>query len=636
MIKVMIRTIIIAVLFALANNLTAQIDSVSAEPSPKGIYLFVSGEALHPEQPTQEGVVEARVLRTIEDENDFEEIGMLKRADNYEDFVDIVGENFISEIRQTTDFQKPDSLWNYLSSNRILREYGFLNYNLDFLIAMGGTYLDKEVKQNNFYRYRVEYLDSDGNVVKSETSEAVSPGEKPDISKPQLVSIDEQDTTITVKWKGDFKPNSQAFFGRVYKKADGQDRFRAVDELIFAANSDTGVVYKFSDNDLEPEKAFQYYVEPLNFVRQPGPASDTVTAYSIDFANLPLMGQVSAKDTGGGIFLSWEKIPQKPYLTGIQIQRSRHSDSGYVGLDTVDIGKTTYLDDRLVAYVTYHYSFKILSIRENDAPPSAYTSAAYKNKSAPPDAPRDLTAEQDGENIRLNWEKSASPNIYAYYVYRGISSADSLEVVSPALRDTTTFLDTTDFLDGRTNYTYGVKAVNYNKLRSDFSSFVTIRPNRKVIPSVPFGISGYVDGSRIRLNWKDMQSFDNAVTGYNLYRRTSSKIGEFRNKPPASKTADTLGFTKVNTNPIQKTYYDDNQINRGENYQYAISTVDEFGVESELSQISEFTIRELPLDAPSRVSGRTVESGEFYFYSVSTISSGRESERSEETGVKAE
>lgn len=387
----------------------------------------------------------------------------------------------------------------------------------------------------------------------------------------------------------------------------------------------------------------------------------------------------------GGIFLSWEKIPQKPYLTGIQIQRSRHSDSGYVGLDTVDIGKTTYLDDRLVAYVTYHYSFKILSIRENDAPPSAYTSAAYKNKSAPPDAPRDLTAEQEGENIRLNWEKSASPNIYAYYVYRGISSADSLEVVSPALRDTTTFLDTTDFLDGRTNYTYGVKAVNYNKLRRYFSSFVTIRPNRKVIPPVPFGISGYVDGSRIRLNWKDMQSFDNAVTGYNLYRRTSSKIGEFRNKPPASKTADTLGFTKVNTNPIQKTYYDDNQINRGENYQYAISTVDEFGVESELSQISEFTIRELPLDAPSRVSGRTVnegieilwnpvvkdevtgyavyrrtrnqsqpekiaeagqneqsytdrtvESGEFYFYSVSTISSGRESERSEETGVKAE
>ncbi len=103
----------------------------------------------------------------------------------------------------------------------------------------------------------------------------------------------------------------------------------------------------------------------------------------------------------------------------------------------------------------------------------------------PPSPPAGLTAVQENEGIRLNWDSVEEPNLYAYYVYRGTSRYDSLAVVSHAIQDTTTFFDNAEQLSGRTNYVYAVKAVSNNKLESDLSNMVTIRPDRIVRPPAP-------------------------------------------------------------------------------------------------------------------------------------------------------
>ncbi len=670
-------------IFLFSGFIFGQTDSLLVKPSPDGIYLFVSGSSLHPDNPADDVVVEAKVYRS-DDGNNFIELGTVRRAETLEDFKNITGEQFLRELLQDSDeLNSEQDLWNFIKQNQNIEDYGFLALNTNFLIALGTAYLDKSAQVGEDYTYRVDYLDLQGNKIRSKTSEKVNLNQPPNIFKPTSNKIIEDDSTIIISWKSKPNPDNEAFYGRVYKSPVGENNFNALEELIFATNTDTGITYVFRDENLKPESSFKYYLQPMDLVKQPGPVSDTVTAYSINFNNLPLMGNSEAKDTTGGIYLWWEKTPTKPYLTGIEIQRSRTAGENYVVLDTVNIQDTSFLDDKVLPNIRYFYRLKLLSYRNDDLPPSSNTSGVYTNKFVAPDAPQSFNAENIEDNIKLTWEPSPNLDIYSYFVYRGVTS-DSMKIISDALTDTS-FIDTSKQLDGRTTYLYGVTAVNYNEMESDFSKLVSIKPDRTVLPPEPFGMTGYVDGPRIRLSWQNMKNFDSAIKGYNIYRRDFQDILEYKNNAPASETAKELGFVKLNKGLVESTFYDDVNVTRGNRYQYAISTVDLYNVESKLSPISNFSIENFPLNPPANLSGRSTSDGiqifwgemnnervnsyaiyrrtrnqktpqkiatvkkgessyidtktsmaEFYFYSVSTISKKNlESALSEEVGIKA-
>lgn len=680
----MLKRIFLLIALFIASSIFGQTDSLIVKPSPEGIYLFVSSGALHPDYQNQNGVVEAKVYRTPAGEDDYEEIGTVRRAETIDEFRGIVGEQFINDLLDEDEISSEEEIWSIIQENPNVEDYGFLAINTKFLIALGTAFLDENTVNGIDYVYRVEYLDAGGSVVSSKYSDEVNLNQPPNILRPVSNRIIERDSLIVVSWKSEPNIDNEAFYARVYKSPAGKNSFTAVDELIFATNTDTGIVYVFRDEGVTPESAFKYYMQPLDIVQQPGPVSDTVVAYSVNFNNIPLMGKVEAKDTTGGIYLWWEEAPRKPYFTGIEIQRSKNAGENYVVLDTVNVRDTSYLDDRLLPNIKYFYSLKLLALRETGLPPSSHTSASYTNKFVAPDAPQGFTAEHSGKDIKLTWEPSPNPDIYSYFVYRGVTT-DSMKIVSPAIKDDTTYVDTSKLLDGRTSYTYAVTAVNYNELESEFSNLEIIKPDREIIPPEPFGLTGYVEGKRIRLNWQDMRDFDNAVNGYNLYRRDFSEITDFDNLAPAAQIARKLGFDKLNQKPIDKTVFDDNNVNRGSNYQYAISSVDIYGVESGLSPITGFEISQLPINKPSNVTGRSVDDGvqifwnqvrdervtgyaiyrrtrdqsepervatfdtgvtnyvdvtaakgAFYFYSVSVIADKLESERSEEVGIKTE
>jgi fibronectin type 3 domain-containing protein len=137
----------------------------------------------------------------------------------------------------------------------------------------------------------------------------------------------------------------------------------------------------------------------------------------------------------------------------------------------------------------------------------------------------------------------------------------------------------TSIHDGRADYQYAVKAVNYDNRESGFSNSLFGRLNVTVFPQTPSGLRAASDGRRILLEWKDVSGSDQFVLGYNIYR-TPYNGSE---TTPVGISADQLqssGYRKLNTDHLISPLYTDITPDAGISYAYAITSVDLFGKES--------------------------------------------------------
>ncbi|NBC02660.1 MAG: hypothetical protein GVY20_03045, partial [Bacteroidetes bacterium] len=578
--------------------------------SPNGMVVFASTVAFSPQSP-QNGFVESVIYRRIGSEGSFEEISRLQRAETFDEFAERGESDLIETFLDESDFENEDELWEFIQQHAYLEDYLFVAFEPDLWRALGLVYTDEETTEltdGTTVYYQVRYVREDGTEsdVQVEGSEVV--GSEPSILKPRLQTRVEEDSLVGATWESPLPGSEDAFFSRVYIQSDEDEDFRPLNDLLMASHipEDSTVTYQWR-MATEPEVAHKLFIEPIDILGNPGPRSDTLTVISVDFENLPLFGDITAKDTTSGIHLSWKQIPQKPYLTGIEVQRSRDARQNFIVLDTLSIAATEYLDTQLVPNRSYYYEFRVVTMRARTELPSGVASASFES-TLPPSPPAGLTAVQENEGIRLNWDSVEEPNLYAYYVYRGTSRYDSLAVVSPAIQDTTTFFDNSEQLSGRTNYVYAVKAVSNNELESDLSNTVAVRPNRIVRPPAPVGIEGYAEQSRVRLFWSDQSERDQAVEGYHLYR-SESPMEITPDSAEASIQAEQAGFERINDSLITTTSFDDINVESGQTYYYSLSSVDVFEVESLMSNTARFTPTQPALRPPSQVSVRTVSNG---------------------------
>ncbi len=577
--------------------------------TPEGMEVFVSDAALSEDMP-EDGRVQAVVYRRLADNEPFEEIARVQRAENWEEFTQRASTGLIEGLLNTLELETEEELWEFIKENPNMEGYGFLAFNRNFWRAFGTAYLDSEAvqfREGQSVTYEVRHIMEDGSESEMRFRGTAIVGELPNILPPQSISRVERDSLVGVRWAAPIEGSEDAFFGHVYRQTEEGEEFEQLPGRIMAQRSDSLIIYQWEES-VEPEHSFRYFVQPLDIAGIPGPRSDTLSVISVNFENLPLMSSVSARDTTSGIHLSWEPVEYKPYLTGIEIQRSRQADRGYIVLDTLSVQETEFLDTNLVPNRNYYYRFRIVTIRELNDLPSAVASASFRNTEIPPSTPSALQAEQEGDGIRLHWDSVEEPDLFGYYVYRGTSRHDSMAVVSRAIRDTTTFLDRSEELDGRTNYVYAVRAVNMSDMESELSNMVVARPNRLVRPPAPIGIEGYAEQSRIRLSWRNEQRRDGAIAGYHLYR-TTSQPGRYPEGESASVQAEQAGFERINDEILTTTSFDDINVNPGETYYYALSTEDHFGVESTLSEARRFRSSPASLLPPSQVSARTVTGG---------------------------
>ena len=596
-----------------------------AYASPAGVWVFFGKMALSEQRP-YERLKGLRVLRADADKTNFREIGRLEQAATLADFQRIAGPSALSAVRQRQKLADDAAAWAFIQAHPNIEDYGALGQDFAFQRAIGTAFLDETARTapaGTRYHYRLvprftEVKEKDQPNDKIGFDKTVEMGRPAVVlRRPRLRPVPPTDTLLRLTWTMPYRrPTGPAMaaqvFGQVFRQRPGQVAFEALPGQImahFAAKSRDTLRLEWTGR-VRPEALYRFYVQPLDFVGNSGPASDTATVLTVDPRRVKLLTGASARDTATGLYLKWPALPAKPYYVGIEVQRSRDARGNFVRLDTIAPTATGYLDTRLLPNITYYYRLRALlggGVPAAPDVPSATAFGTHRGKAGPrPIPPHGLTAEAEGVGgIRLKWQPAdaaAELNLDGYYVCRGTSMQDSLRPVSPPIRgfrpEQLTFLDTTA-RNPRRQYVYAVLAVARSGQQSVFSNKAAAQPKRPLALAAPLGISGYADAQAVHLTWDDAQRRDPAVVGYRLYRRPA----------PAVATGTPAAYELLTDRLLPAPFYDDANVRSGQRYEYAATALDGLGNESPRTAPAAIVAYSVPLPAPVDVSVRPLEAG---------------------------
>ena len=559
--------------------------------SPAGVYAVVSHVALSPAHPGPNGVVGMQLLRAPAGSTNYKEVARVQQAATLAEFRKQTG-TALSQIQNENQLASEEAAWAFVQAHPDLDDYGLLGISMPFRVAMGTAALDAEAATapaGTRFSYRLvpEYAAGRAPSQPAPPIEgSVATGQRSPLARPRLLRAVGYDSAVAVRWTAPARPDPATglttLFGRVWRRGPGERSYSVAAGQLLANRTERGDSVWFQLRQaVRPEALYRYYIEPLDFVSNPGPASDTATVVSVDVRKLPLVSRVSARDTAEGIALRWPVLPPKAYLLGIEIQRSRDVRGNYVRLDTVPASASGYLDSRLLPDLTYYYRLRVL-LRAGLKAPEITSGAAFAahrsgaGRTAPPLAPVQVSGVPEGRGVRLHWQPAAPDlSLSGYYVYRATSLDDSLVVVSPYLPAAqTSYLDTTA-RNGRRQYVYAVRAADKSLQPSSFSARVAAQPNRPMTVAAPLGVSGFADGPVLRLRWDDAQRRDPDVVAYRLYRRAVAPAG----RAASTGKSDYIVLADNLPGPA----YDDRSARMGSAYEYAATALDALGNESPLS-----------------------------------------------------
>ena len=250
---------------------------------------------------------------------------------------------------------------------------------------------------------------------------------------------------------------------------------------------------------------------------------------------------LSASVNADSVNLSWDEVND---ATSYNIYRN----SSLIASPT-----TSAFNDTNLADGTYLYEVSAVD-DAGESTSKASVSATVNN--IPPDAPTNLNASVNADNVNLNWDTVADAT--SYNVYR-----DSSLIASPT---TGAFTDTA-LADG--TYLYEVSAVDDAGESTSKASVSTTVNN--LAPSAPTNLSASANGSNINLTWDTVAD----ATSYNVYR-DSSLIAS----PTTNAFAD--------TNLADGTYL------------YEVSAVDDAGESTSKASVSA-TVNNTPPAAPTNL-----------------------------------
>ena len=201
------------------------------------------------------------------------------------------------------------------------------------------------------------------------------------------------------------------------------------------------------------------------------------------------------------------------------------------------------------------YVYQIVSINRRGYPSSPSNPVTIYWETPPP-APGGVKGEVGDKRVDLSWEPVEGATGYNIY-RRGIEESLSLR---PLNREPLTVTQYTDLnVENEKNYIYSVRAAR-RVVKTDVegigSQDVSVTPTDLIPPGAPVGLVAIPLQNGIELNWRRNREPD--LLGYYVYRR---KLGEGE-------------FKKLTESPLAKENYLDTQVELEQDYEYAVTAVD--------------------------------------------------------------
>jgi fibronectin type 3 domain-containing protein len=607
----------ILIISFLVNSIFAQ-NEKGVVPSrvvagPDGNHIFLYDKSNIVKNPYANTPI-YNVSRAANGSNSFIKIGILQKPKTIQELSPRVSAETLDILRSLSKAKNDTELLDYLSKGT-QKDFGLAALDLEFLQAIGLLYIDKDAKGNKNFTYKIE--PSSGNRIGAIAfDEAVfdplagAIRAKIPVFKSSFIFA--TDSICRVRWSAAGAQNTnQIYFGEIFRQKALKGDFEQVTNRIMALfNNKADSLHYFYQDQTEPGNVYRYFVKVTDFVGNELARTDTATLISVDFNKIPIIKNVVVKDTLDGLKVSWSKLPNYPYYTGIQISRSRDVRERFIVIDTLSANASQYIDQRMLPNVTYYYQIRPLLFAVNNwgLMPSTPGNHFFQNNNRAPMPAHGLVAKNEGQGIRLSWKPTATVDVFAYYVMRSTSEKMKFEVVSPALKDTT-YLDTTATLNGRSQYLYAVKIVNFNSKESTLSEQVSIRPLKYEYLHAPTGINGFVETGRVNLSWEDAKKYEPSVIGYLLYKRLAT--GKEITEPDKSAflTFEKNGFQLAFPQVLSTTVFVDDNVDRGQTYEYAVAAVDAFQLQSPLSPTVKLAVEKPQLFPPTQVYVRNTSKG---------------------------
>ncbi len=579
--------------------------------SPRGPAILFGGSSLNSDGTDINGTRFA-LSRSEENGANEQELKLPGKVKSLQAFKKITGAVFLQQLEKQLKLNSDEALWNFINQHRDLSAYGFAAFSIPFRTAMGAAYTDEEVKskQNRTYLYTVT-VSAPGRAG-AKISAPITIGETPDFPAPKLIRASAKDSVVTITWR-EIKHRDMPYVASVFRQTGGSGAFVKQPARILAKRKGDSVIYVFSDK-VNGNSSYRYFIRPADLADNAGAVnSDTASLVAANYSGLPILQGLKTTDTLNSLLVSWKPLLVNPLISGIEIQRSRDSRGDYVVIDTVSALAGSYQDRKLVPHIAYYYRLCVLHNGKQEQKEKFYAavSGVMQKSNAIPDAPYGFTAQTTARGVRLAWQPAGDPDFANYFVYRGNSVNAKMEVISTALTDTT-FTDTSSNLSRETSYVYAVKAVNTGSKESPFSRKVSARlPKGKEKPLTPGGIRTSPAVAGIHIEWDDTKRNDPGVMGYLLYKHPVGKTSlHYDNTKPASEEATRLNLTMVISGIITVPFFDDTVSHTGQQFEYLVSAIDRFGVESGLSPVgSAARMNVLNNHPPAKVFVRNVPAG---------------------------
>lgn len=667
--KKIFTTISIILFTLLSQQLYAQEEIYEvANGGPEGIYINL-GIDLPLRMNTEQDLSAYRIERKLADTDEWKIIADYSAPNSQEEFEDrLKSFDAILNSDFTLNDKNISSLWNKIETTHRLDSLGFWSNYLIIRLAAGAVYYDDSAEEAKEYQYRISSVDNNGSTTNSFLSNFVSYPGYAEFAPLKYINYSIYENALQLQWQtGEGKQPSLIY---VYRKELRDNEYQKINLSVVTSRADDRLQLTILDTTITKERVYQYYLVPLDYYGNPGEATKSILVGSYNFQQVPLPQNLNAvgSDSLGGINLTWQSI-ENEVVKSVRIYRSEIFDSLFTQIAEVQSEQISYVDIDIEPMKKYFYYLQFVGPLNEVSAPSAKVFGMYESLEQPL-PPYGLISEQVENGIKISWNKN-DDNIKGYYVYRKDPANQKFNQISDLLVSNDsliTYIDTSS-LNGKYSYAYFVRSENIGHLLSEPSDTAFIVPSYSLKPMTPQDISVIEENNTAKVFWSNMTNVDNTIAGFNVYRKVNEEE-----------------FIKLNSEPmnIEENFFVDTAINLGVNYLYSVQSVDLFENTSDLSNPVSFKI-DFPIPAApgtpyvlidadgvkiswdevmdddivkynvyryqrgseSKLLGSvengdelsfiddSVESGELYFYQITSVNKYRkESKPSSETGIR--
>ena len=237
------------------------------------------------------------------------------------------------------------------------------------------------------------------------------------------------------------------------------------------------------------------------------------------------------------VLLSWQPVDDQD-LAGYAVYRAVRSDGEYefvaAGEDSttrISTGKTTFIDSVAAAGQTFFYRVAAVDTTGHVSELSGFVGATVLSDNIPPQAPQNLSAvadENEVGRIVLRWspptldaDGGELTGLAGFVVFRSEVGTGGLAPIDTLGTDIREYID--EGLKALSDYSYSVMA--FDDAGNESQLAASSRTRTQGLPS-PTRLAAIGEIGRIILQWEATEAAE--LLGYNVYRSTRSDTGYVR------------------------------------------------------------------------------------------------------------